>query len=189
MKQWCRYCDAYICYCRLQSSLKRHAFPRPRDASMLIKIPSWGVDPTMTPNKNRNQKRKRGPFLYFRAEYIWPRFCVHEWPLLWRILLLLLGDVALRRISTLLDIVRLKDESSDDVQLTLPNMAAHRFLITRIVIVNEASQSYPDEMMTRYFVLIPAHLSSSPHWYSCRHTCSHSIRRANHRIWQLARNH
>ena len=67
----------------------------------------------------------------------------------------------LRRISTLLDIVCLKDESSD-LQLILPNMA-HRSLITRIVTVNEASQSYPDEMMTRFSVLIPAHLSSSAH--------------------------
>ena len=138
--------------------------------------------------KPESEAEARPLFCTFRAEYIWPRFCVHEWPLLWRILLLLPGDVALRRISTLLDIVRLKDESSDDVQLILPNMA-HRFLITRIVIVNEASQSYPNEMMTRFFVLIPAHLSSSPHSYSCRHPCSHSIRRANHRIWQLARNH
>ena len=48
------------------------------------------------------------------------------------------GDVV-RRISTLLDIVCLKDESSD-LQLILPNMA-HRFLITRIVIVNEASHT------------------------------------------------
>lgn len=68
---------------------------------------------------------------------------------------------SVRRISTL-DIVSLKDESSD-LQLILPNMA-HRFLITRIVIVNEASQSYPDEMMTRFSDLFnPAHLSSSPH--------------------------
>ena len=68
---------------------------------------------------------------------------------------------SVRRISTL-DIVSLKDESSD-LQLILPNMA-HRFLITRIVVVNEASQSYPNEMMMmRFSVLIPAHLSSSPH--------------------------
>ena len=65
MRIWWRHCDAYICYCRLQSPLKRHAVPRPCDASMLIKIPSWGVDPTIAPNKNRNQKRKRAPFCTF----------------------------------------------------------------------------------------------------------------------------
>ena len=131
MRIWWRHCDAYICYCRLQSPLKRHAVPRPCDASMLIKIPSWGVDPTMTPNKNRNPKRKRGPFCTFELN-IFGRDSAYMNGLYRD------AFFFLRRISTL-DIVCLKDESSD-LQLILPYMA-YRILITRIVTVNEASHT------------------------------------------------
>ena len=63
--------------CRPQTMWRIHAHKN-------SKLRSW---PHHDSKQKPESEAEARPLLYFRAEYIRPRFCVHEWPLSWRILL------------------------------------------------------------------------------------------------------